>query len=278
MENTDTDSDFEPLLCKKAKFCNDKNSALQLCIICRRLVHSDCLTQPKDVDSWLTLLHAAKIRHFQPILQYSSHKSDIPNVKYEQTCRSDFVHKKSLEKIQGCNANLYDDETTEERRSSQRYSDSTSATVYEAKCIFCDKVSKYVKGSRTREKLVQCVDMRADKTSRQCASRYVTEPRTDFEKMTDDRILAASSRELVAAEAHYHKSCYKDYTRTRPLPAVVEYAADSDGIENEYEGTEKVAFEQLFEHIRNDLFPNPRVIKLTDLTIKLEELIRAQGV
>ena len=29
----------------------------------------------------------------------------------------------------------------------------------------------------------------------------------------DDKILAVTSRELIAAEAHYHRTCYRDYTR-----------------------------------------------------------------
>ena len=30
----------------------------------------------------------------------------------------------------------------------------------------------------------------------------------------DDNILVVTSREVFPAEAHYHPSCYKDYTRT----------------------------------------------------------------
>ena len=48
----------------------------------------------------------------------------------------------------------------------------------------------------------QCVDLRADSTIRRAAMGK-----------NDPRILAIVTRELVAAEACYHKSCYRDYTR-----------------------------------------------------------------
>lgn len=65
-------------------------------------------------------------------------------------------------------------------------------------------MSKYKKGSKTRELLYKSVEFRSDATVRQIA-----------EQRMDTKIIAITSRELVAAEAHYHKSCYRDYTRTR---------------------------------------------------------------
>ena len=55
-----------------------------------------------------------------------------------------------------------------------------------------------MKGTKTREKLVQEVRLRADQTLRECAIQKA-----------DERILAVTSRDIVAAEAHYHISCYK---------------------------------------------------------------------
>ena len=63
------------------------------------------------------------------------------------------------------------------------------------------------------------------------------------------RILAATSRELVALEAHYHKSCYKNYTRQRPMPS----KAAVDGEQEEqlaYRKAEGIALEQLFDYVR----------------------------
>ena len=46
--------------------------------------------------------------------------------------------------------------TTERRSSGQE--PPTKSTTYKLVCIFCDKVSKYVKGNDVREKLIQCID------------------------------------------------------------------------------------------------------------------------
>lgn len=73
--------------------------------------------------------------------------------------------------------------------------------VYDAVCIFCNKV-KFLKGSKSRETLTQAIQLRADKTLRECATLK-----------GDEKILAFTSRDIVAAEAHYHFSCYRNYTR-----------------------------------------------------------------
>ena len=81
----------------------------------------------------------------------------------------------------------------------QLSSTGTSSRVYEAVCIFCDKNSKYRKREKSRENLVKCVDLRADGKIR----------KVSIEK-GDRKIIALVSRELVAAEAHYHRSGYKE--------------------------------------------------------------------
>ena len=77
----------------------------------------------------------------------------------------------------------------------------TQSRVFERICVFCEK-AKYLKGAKTREALIQCVDLGVDNTIRRAAVGR-----------NDPRILAIVTRELVAAEACYHKSCYRDYTR-----------------------------------------------------------------
>ena len=69
-------------------------------------------------------------------------------------------------------------------------------------CIFCEKSNQYIKNSRTKETLVQANELRADKKVRAVATARM-----------DEKILAITSRELLAAEAHYHRTCYRDYTR-----------------------------------------------------------------
>ena len=68
----------------------------------------------------------------------------------------------------------------------------TQSRVYERICVFCGK-TKYLKGAKTREALIQCVDLHADSTIRRAAVGK-----------NDPRILAIVTRELVAAEAFYH--------------------------------------------------------------------------
>ncbi|KAK3754240.1 hypothetical protein QZH41_007590 [Actinostola sp. cb2023] len=71
--------------------------------------------------------------------------------------------------------------------------------IFSTQCIFCER-PKYV--NRTLEKLVKATQLRVDQTLRQIATGRC-----------DQRILAITSRDIVAAEAHYHRSCYRDYTR-----------------------------------------------------------------
>jgi hypothetical protein len=105
--------------------------------------------------------------------------------------------KKLLDKMSQQTASDHDDQRLMVRRLSIRGSPDLS-TTYERQCIFCEKASKYIKSTRNREPLVQCSDMRADISIRRIAMEN-----------NDSKILAIVSRELVAAEACYHRTCYK---------------------------------------------------------------------
>lgn len=82
------------------------------------------------------------------------------------------------------------------RKSSSRQG-SSSSRVYEKKYIFCQKPNKFLKGQKTRETLIQCRELRADASIKSAAT-----------KKMDSRVLDVVSRDLVAAEGHYHRSCY----------------------------------------------------------------------
>ena len=89
--------------------------------------------------------------------------------------------------------------STHSRRSSIQQPTANPSITYQRVCIFCQK-DKYTGNSRTRE------EQRADETIRKAAvGKY------------DNRILAVVSRELVVAEARYHKSCYRNCTRNIPV-------------------------------------------------------------
>ena len=83
----------------------------------------------------------------------------------------------------------------------------------------------------------------------------------------DSSILAITSRELVAAEAHYHKSCYRDHTReniTVQLEVEALAVADLD-CDQTYSEAGSKAYQMLFNIIRKDLFSNPQVNNRIDI-------------
>ena len=96
-------------------------------------------------------------------------------------------------------------------RTSIRQSPTTS-TIYEHVCIFFEKKSKCLKGTRNREPLLKCRDLRADHPIRKSAK-----------EKKESRILAIASREIVAAKACYHRTCYKGSTRAEASPTVASH-------------------------------------------------------
>ena len=78
--------------------------------------------------------------------------------------------------------------------------------------------------------------------------------------------MALTSRDIVAAEAHYHLTCYSDYTRVKTAP---QQCTDTAGEDNSYEEIESKAFEELFDCMRNDLLVHPQVMKMASLMDKL---------
>ena len=151
------------------------------------------------------------------------------------------------------------------KRSSRK--SSSESRVYDPICIFCSKV-KYQKHSNTREKLTQAAQLRADLKLRERAIQK-----------GDEKLLALTSRDIVAAGAHYHVSCYKNYTRAN------EYNVENENEnENETDGFElyhrikREAYAELFEYMRTDIIPNKKIIPITSLTTKLESYMLSGGV
>ena len=175
------------------------------CIICTKKAESDDrLVTLQTYESWQMLHEAAKIRIYTPIMELDKQLGDkeIPRIHYHRKCRSVFTMKRDLETMMKRKANesLSGDTGCSSQRPCRRSSESR---VYDAVCIFCNKV-KFQKGSRSREKLTQAVQLRADETLRKCAILK-----------GDEKILALTNRDIVAAEALYHCSCYKIYTKVK---------------------------------------------------------------
>ena len=134
------------------------------CIFCGKDSSLQELTSPQDEQSWKSLLEAAGVRNFEPIVSLgkSSASDTTPHVLYHRKCGSEFTHKKSLEKIarqQSCGS----EENVSQVRQSTRQGPSSSSRVYDKICIFCLKQSKYIKGTKTHEPLTAAVELRADK-------------------------------------------------------------------------------------------------------------------
>lgn len=87
--------------------------------------------------------------------------------------------------------------------------------------------------------MIQCLDMHADETIRKAAVGT-----------NDHRMLAVVSRELVAAKACYHKSCYRNYTCNIPVSVDKKEASEY----TEYSRAEFQGYEKLFNYIRTDCY------------------------
>uniref|UniRef100_H3B9B3 Uncharacterized protein n=1 Tax=Latimeria chalumnae TaxID=7897 RepID=H3B9B3_LATCH len=132
-------------------------------------------------------------------------------------------------------------------------------------CIFCDKSIKYIKGSKSREPLKKSHELPSDDRIRSVVI-----------KRMDKKILSITSRELVAAEAHYHKSCLINYTRQRPAPLA--HTVESDNADLSYSNAEMTVYDMLFDHIRKTIFPEPHVVSMVELTEKLISFMNSLGV
>ena len=128
----------------------------------------DHLVSPSDFKSWKTLLAAAELRQHVPLLTAAKHvaSDEIPPVKYHQYCRTIFTMKRDLDKLRN-NQNVEETEAETNTRSSQRQQP-TNSRVYKEQCIFCES-SKYVKGTKTRERLTKATELRVDEKLRRQA-------------------------------------------------------------------------------------------------------------
>ena len=234
------------------------------------LIHhsSESLTAPivklKDFSSWETLLNAARIHNHQPILELAQtlEPDTIPNLTYHAKCRKLFTMKKTLESV---NKRKSDDVTSEELGRKSIREPGTSSLVYEKICIICMK-NKYIKGSHSRESLIECVTLESDRTLREAA----------VSKM-DSRLIAAMSRDAVASEAYFHRSCYRVYTKSTTCTSTESSLTEEEKEEVDYSQVESVAFEKVCEFIRSDIIPKARAIELTALRNMMVSHISSMG-
>ena len=210
------------------------------------------------------MLNAANIRKYKPILDLAIGLGDreVPQVKYHQKYRRFFTMSKLIETILSKEQSSSNEATPTLER--DRRSSIETSRVYNHICLFCS-TTKYLKESRTKPPLVRCQQLRADNTLREAATRK-----------NYSKVLALLSRELVAAEGHYHRKCYRNYTR--PDVQACSSHMEVDESHFGYEDALQIAQEVLFSFIRNDLFKNSDVVPLTELSTKLVTKMHELGV
>lgn len=129
---------------------------------------------------------------------------------------------------------------------------------------FAGRPNTLTKGAKTREALIQCVDLRADNKIWRGAS-----------SKNNSRILAIVTREPVAREACHHKACYRDYTRNcKELLAV---GMGKRKICLKYTNAESQAYEMLFTYIKTYLLQNPRIVRMAELYTMFTSFFNSQG-
>ena len=131
-------------------------------------------------------------------------------------------------------------------------------SVYKKICMFCEKKDKY-KGSKTRESLTQARQLRTDISGRTLA-----------ELKMDSRVLAHLTSELTAADAHYHRSCYQQYTNVSSTSAGISTQQNQNTMDDLYGNAEVAALIKSFNYIRNDIFVNKSIKELSKLNERLD--------
>ena len=64
------------------------------CIICSKKSSIFVLTKPRDVKSCTTLVEAAKVQQYKPILELAEDYDE--KLLYHRSCRYNFTHKKTI--------------------------------------------------------------------------------------------------------------------------------------------------------------------------------------
>ena len=163
--SSDMDTDEESIGCPTKRPC------LECIIHCCDDEKGSRLVSPQSLDSWNSLVNAARIRKHAPILDLMKElvEGEIPPVYYHRKCRSIFTMKKLLEAITKKEDKAHGSEDSEivtSSRLSSRQVPRSCSTVYDVECIFCQKTTKFLRGQKSRESLIQYRELRADSSIR----------------------------------------------------------------------------------------------------------------
>ena len=131
--------------------------------------------------------------------------------------------------------------------------------IYKQECIFCEK-DKSVISFNSREKLVKVTQLIVDETLWNIATEECDH-------------MALASREIVVAEAHYHRSRYREYTRPKKQKQGLGCNISGDTQDAEFD-----AFSDQFEHIRAEVLEKQRVMPMTEVTNQFVLFARQTGI
>ena len=133
-----------------------------------------------------------------------------------------------------------DDDTSVTSVTRPQRNQATGTVLLPKECLFCKK-DKRTK-SKTRESLSLCIDLRAENSIKSAAKK-----KGDF--------VLLGIPDLIAAEAYYHKSCYKQYLK-------VNYETERES--STYKEAEKAAYKNVVSFCV-ELHLNPDVVPLSFL-------------
>jgi len=113
--------------------------------------------------------------------------------------------------------------------------------------------------------------LRADNTLSECAIQK-----------RDDKILAVTSRDIVASEANYHRSCYQAYTRLKKEEQLDENTKgvlnEEINVNDDFQEAEREAFNDLYQHIRTDIFKCKKIVTVASMTSRLTKTMTTGGI
>ena len=92
-------------------------------------------------------------------------------------------------------------------------------------------------------------------------------------KKMDRRLLTIVSRDVIAVEGHCHRLCYRSYTREEKAASSATRDEDHND-EAQCKTALSHSYNEVFLFIRNEIFSNPQVIAMADLTFKLVTSIK----
>ena len=162
LDSFDSELAMESRSARKRPRIEESKPSRKTCVICQETVPVAELNKPKDIQSWTTLLKAAEMQEFSPIL---FHKSCTDDISYHLECRKTFVHKKRPQRLEAQEEipSTSEEHSYEPRLSRDTARASLAGRVYAEICIVCEK-TKYQKWSHSLEPLCKAVDLRCDTT------------------------------------------------------------------------------------------------------------------